>query len=290
MQKVLYYKSMSDLYLYDGEYGKRGYLKENFRIFNINDKSDKKFEFHYHEFNKIVFFISGNVKYIIEGKEYKLNPFDVLLVPKGDMHKPVIDQNINYNRIILWIDSKFLNRFDGLDTCFSLAKNNRSYLIKTNHAKVFDLVLELSKCNENDFGYELLTNALFVQIMVHINQNILSQNEVQIDYKCNKQIDSVIDYINNHLFDSLSVDSIAKEFFISRYYLMHKFKEATGKPLLSYIKTKRLLAAAALLTDGESAKTACFKVGFKDYSVFLKAFKNEFDLTPTEYKKIYSAL
>lgn len=290
MQIMLYYNVMCDFITADGEYGKRGYLKENFRIFSINDRSDQEFEFHYHEFDKIVFFISGNVEYIIEGKEYKLKPFDILLVPRGDIHRPVIDPGVNYNRIIMWIDSKFLNGFGKLEDCLLNAKSNRSYLLERNRSEIFDLVIKLSKCSEDDFCYELMANALFVQIMILINQSMLKQNHQTDTVKSNSRMDAILDYINKNLFHQMTIDTIAKEFFVSRYYLMHKFKACTGKTILAYINTKRLLAAAAMLTDGESAKAACFKVGFHDYSVFLKAFKKEFELTPTEYKNIYSNL
>ena len=80
------------MYDIDAEYGKRGYLKENYKIFNIKDFCKQDFEFHYHEFEKLVLFKSGNTSYIIEGKEYNLKPYDILLVGKGDIHKPIVSR------------------------------------------------------------------------------------------------------------------------------------------------------------------------------------------------------
>ena len=65
---------------------KRGYLNEDFHFFNLKDQKRNEFEFHYHDFNKIIIFISGEVTYIIEGKSYKLKPWDILLVGKNDLH------------------------------------------------------------------------------------------------------------------------------------------------------------------------------------------------------------
>ena len=47
---------------------KTGYLKEDFRLFHINDRTDREFEWHYHDFHKIIVFVSGKVTYHIEGK------------------------------------------------------------------------------------------------------------------------------------------------------------------------------------------------------------------------------
>ena len=53
---------------------KIGFLRENFRLFHLIDKRNLEFNLHYHDFNKIIIFISGNVTYHIEGKSYILKP------------------------------------------------------------------------------------------------------------------------------------------------------------------------------------------------------------------------
>jgi hypothetical protein len=44
---------------------KRGYLNKDFEFFHLKDNKAMQFEFHYHDFNKIIIFISGNVTYLI---------------------------------------------------------------------------------------------------------------------------------------------------------------------------------------------------------------------------------
>ena len=52
---------------------KRGYLKEDFRLFHIRDQVELELGYHYHEFDKIVVFLTGNVTYVVEGKAYFLS-------------------------------------------------------------------------------------------------------------------------------------------------------------------------------------------------------------------------
>lgn len=78
---------------------KTGYLKEDFRLFHINDRTDREFEWHYHDFHKIIVFVSGKVTYHIEGKAYHLKPQDILLVSQGAIHKPEIDRRCHMNAI-----------------------------------------------------------------------------------------------------------------------------------------------------------------------------------------------
>lgn len=69
--------------------------------------------------------------------------------------------------------------------------------------------------------------------------------------RCNSKILPVLDYIAEHLAEDISIDQLASCFYMSRYYLMHLFKQETGYSVASYISTKRLLRARALI------RTAC---------------------------------
>ena len=64
----------------DSEAGKRGYLRERFRLFHLKDSDAPAFDFHYHDFDKIIFQLGGKVTYNVEGRSYFLKPYDILLV------------------------------------------------------------------------------------------------------------------------------------------------------------------------------------------------------------------
>lgn len=282
--QIVRYDTYMEKYTYtaDGEYSKRGYLLNNFRVFNIKDKREEKFEFHYHAFNKIIFFKSGDVKYNIEGKEYQLCPYDILLVRRGDIHRPIISDNEEYNRIIIWIDDNYLEA-SNLSKCFELAEEKRINIIKSADIQLFQLADELANINDSDFAYKQYSEALLTQLLILIARCEMNSNADIEKYKSDKQIDEILNYLNSNLDKRLSIDNIAEKFYISRYHLMHKFKECTGKTIYSYIQSKRLLKALNLIKSGLSAKQAAIECGFNDYSVFLKAFKKEFGTSPTKY-------
>ena len=50
------------------KYEKTGYLHHDFKIFHLTDHEMSAYDFHYHDFHKLLFFLSGNVTYCIEGK------------------------------------------------------------------------------------------------------------------------------------------------------------------------------------------------------------------------------
>ncbi|WP_446897335.1 AraC family transcriptional regulator [Clostridium sp. LBM24168] len=270
----------------------RGYLNKDFEIFHLKDKKNINFEFHYHNFSKIVVFISGNVTYLIEGKSYKLRPWDILLVSKNDIHRAVIDPYKTYERIILWINPNFLiqhNNNCDLLSCFKLASRQKFNLLRLNSSQLSNikrLIFNIEDTSSNiQFGYEVLRTSLFLQLIVYINRlfadqkNLTGLNGIVYD----KNINNILNYINDNLDKSLSIDLLASKFYLSKYYLMHKFKEQTGYTIHNYILQKRLIMSNSLIENGESITNACIKSGFQEYSSFVRAFKKMFGLSPKNY-------
>lgn len=274
---------------------KRGYLNEDFRFFHLKDRKSQEHSFHYHEFNKIVIFISGNVTYAIEGKYYKLRPWDILFVSSNELHKPIIDPNEYYERIIIWVNSNFLlnhNADDGdLQTCFEVAQKEKLNLFRLsadNLNMIKDTLFSLEKeIRDRGFGGKVLQNAIFLQLMVNLNRLILKtkakKDEKDIHY--DERIVNILSYINENLESNLSIESIASKFYINRYYLMHNFKDQTGYTLHNYILQKRLAKAATLIKKGLQIMYVSEQCGFQDYSSFVRAFKKSFGLSPKQYFK-----
>lgn len=274
---------------------KRGYLKEDFRYFHLIDKKNMEFQSHYHDFNKIIIFISGNVNYLIEGKSYKLKPWDIILVNSNEVHKPVISEKKPYERIIIWLNELFLKKHNNkncdLMTCFKIASDKKKNLLRLDYEnilKVKSLLKSIEFENSNNYyGNYILKNSLVIQFIVMMNR-FLIENKIDdstIDVKYDKRVVDILEYINSNLNDNLSIENISKKFFINRYYLMHKFKEQTGYTIHSYILQKRLIKAASLIKQGGSIMYVCMECGFGDYSSFERSFKKMFELSPKNYAK-----
>ena len=92
-------------------------------------------------------------------------------------------------------------------------------------------------------------------------------------------------YINEHFTDPLTLDDLCTEFFLSKFYLIRKFKEYTNATIYDYIISKRIGLARKLIRQGMSAAEACERCGFSDYSNFYKAFTAKTGMTPAQFKK-----
>ena len=277
------------------EYEKQGYLTTYFKIFHLNDIPKTKVHAHYHEFDKIILFLSGNVKYNIEGQTYQLFPYDIIFVPHNSIHYPTINDNDIYERIIIYINPYFLTEksyHDGnLSYCFNYAKEHNSYVMNLNNIEENDIFQRLQSLettsNATGFAQSLYTNLKFLEFMIFTNRAILNNNNINTDHNVSydENILSIINYINQNLFTNLNIDHLANQFFLSKYYLMRKFKAETGYSIHQYILNKRLMVAKSRIKSNENLTQICFDCGFKDYSTFSRAFKQIFKQTPREFKK-----
>lgn len=264
---------------------KTGYLKEDFRLFHINDQTKKDFSYHYHDFHKIIVFISGKVTYHIEGKAYHLKPRDILLVSQGAIHKPEIDPSVPYERYIFWIRDDL--SCQELNTCFQKANDRSFNLVRADSAlqeRLKDLLPEIEQTLQNKhFGDTVLRNALFTQFMIYINRIFLrtSSSPDEKTYSSDTQVEQLLKYINRNLSENLSIDQLANRFFFSKYHMMRKFKNETGYTIHNYITSKRLLMARSLISQGMPVMKAAQASGFHDYTTFVRAYKKQFGKAPS---------
>ncbi len=279
---------------------RRGYLNKDFKFFHLKDKKNMEFEFHFHDFNKIVIFISGNVTYLIEGRAYKLKPWDILLVSSSDVHKSMIGGNGTYERMIIWVNSNFLQKHNSpgynLLSCFEIASREKCNLLRLNpellrQAKyIFSQLKE--ECANEGYGSQVLKNSLFLQFIVYLNRIYLKPESIKhkADGDYNESIGKVIRHINEKLCEDMSIEGLASRFYMSKYHLMHKFKDQTGYTIHSYILQKRLIMANALIKSGKTMRSACMECGFGDYSSFVRAFKKMYGLSPKKHHKMMDEL
>lgn len=264
---------------------KTGYLREDFRLFHINDRTKKDFSYHYHDFHKIIVFISGKVTYHIEGKAYHLKPRDILLVSQGAIHKPEIDPSVPYERYIFWIRDDL--SCQELNTCFQKANDRSFNLVRADSAlqeRLKDLLPEIEQTLQNKhFGDPVLRDALFMQFMIYINRIFLrtSSSPDKKAYSSDTQVEQLLKYINRNLSENLSIDQLAERFFFSKYHMMRKFKNETGYTIHNYITSKRLLMARSLISQGIPVMKAALASGFRDYTTFVRAYKKQFGKAPS---------
>lgn len=269
---------------------RRGYLLESFRFFHLRDQVALDIEPHYHEFDKLIIFLSGNAAYLIEGRAYSLKPWDILLVGRYDLHKPVIDTAVPYERVVIWLKPEFMERRrEKLSECFRLTQQSQVRLLRPESALQQRTGMLLAAMEEElrlpRYGSETMAEAYMEQLLILISRALAEGSGLgrEAVCACDEQIEQILTYINANLSNELSVAALAERFYISESHLMHKFKRETGYSVHRYIKTKRLLLAAGLLRQGKSATEAGLACGFREYSAFSRAFYQMYGSSPGRF-------
>lgn len=277
------------------EVGKRGYLNEDFRLFHLKDSRAQKLDYHYHEFDKLILLLNGKVTYVVEGVTYFLRPWDILLVQRNMIHRPIIDPSEPYERVVVWLGREWLEtRSDpgeALDTCFDTARERGFHLLRTDAERRLQYMQAIQRLEEalrsTEFGAGRMADTLCQQLLIAVNRDLLRSHtaaEARDSYRVDPKMEEILKYIAQHLDGELSVDALAKQFFLSRYYLMHRFKDVTGYTVHQYISQKRLLWAGELIRSGVPVMKAAEQAGFSEYSTFLRAFQNTFHMSPREFR------
>jgi len=270
-------------------YRKKGYLNSEFKLFHLVGAPEEEIGFHYHDFHKIILFLKGNVHYMVEGKTYELAPYDIVFVNRNDIHKPVIDSSVLYERIIVYISPGFIDAYRtdtyDLSYCFHKAKEEQSNVLRILPLSK-SVLLRTAKELEHSFtdtayANTLYRQVLFLEFMIQLNRAALSNHLEYIDSAvCNQKVVDILRYINLHLTSDLTIEHIAQEFYLSRYHMMRIFKEETGYTIGKYITYKRLSMARELIAEGVPLTSVCFDCGFKDYSTFSRAYKKLYGKSP----------
>jgi AraC-like DNA-binding protein len=96
----------------------------------------------------------------------------------------------------------------------------------------------------------------------------------------------VTNYIDEHYTEGISLDEVAGQTGISRYYVSHLFKELMNTTFVGYVNELRLNRAAMLLVTSDKPIIEIASIsGFNNLSNFNRAFKMHFGKTPSAYRK-----
>ena len=269
-------------------HSKRGFLLENFRLFHLKSKGGTQVEYHYHEFCKILLLISGGGGYYVDGQRYLLQSGDIVLLDAHSIHRPELEADSPYERIILYISPEYLQRQStadcNLQSVFSGENGHVLRLPEDRKQKLFRMAAALERdLGEDAFGREIFSSAQLLRFLVELGRSrenpetsgpspIMPQSQ---------RIVEILRYIDDHLSEDLDAETIAKAFFISKYHMMRQFRQETGTTVHLYITQKRLVKARELMDSGMRATEACYRCGWRSYSSFTRAYGKHLGTTPT---------
>ncbi len=265
--------------------------KQDWELYHKSSQQTAEHPYHAHEFYEFYFFISGDVSVYIDDTCYDMKKNDVIIFPPGKSHRAVFhEMGTYYERLVVYVSQKAIKRMDF--ESFSLKSRVDEFIEKGNiYRNISDN--DFASCTkivdcvaENAYGfspYQYQLNRCLVETLLILLCQCFDRPDDEQSLRSQKRILSVVQYINNHLLEDLSLDSISTQFYLNKYHLSRQFKQHTNQTVYQYILSKRIQRSKELMQTGIYPTHVFNRCGFKDYSCFYKMFKKETNMSPKEY-------
>lgn len=106
-----------------------------------------------------------------------------------------------------------------------------------------------------------------------------------------EQIQKTVDYIEEHLNEDISIESLAKMAALSPFYYQKLFRRLVKKPVAEYVKLRRMAKATEALQDTKKRiLDVALDLGFSSHEHFTRTFQDTFGMSPSAYRKKPQAL
>lgn len=250
---------------------------------------------HSHTFYEILYCHNTcGAEYLMGSDRYRLQKGDILLIPPGISHRPLLPDVMRepYIRDVLWISPDF---FKLLQTNFpgdDLYHLTETHLIRTAGTqweflgeKFRQGVLE----SENrDIGWEtaVLSNAM--HLIVQLRRAIRNRTAQEMKAEKPELLDRVMAYVEKHLAEKISLVDVSRHFYVSESTISQLFRKKMGVSFYRCVTQRRLISAKSLILRGIPLEAVAEQIGFSDYSTFYRAFKSEFGISPRQFRNQYS--
>ena len=271
-------------------------LSEDFEVFYYSDTHFRSVGSHSHDYYELYFFEEGAVTMVIDEKPYPLRRGDVILIPPGVSHRAQLtDGEKPYRRFVFWVSQPFLAVLEGRSPAYGYllrrAEDRGRYVYRfdlpTFNAIRTRLFTLLDEIHADRFAKEAAITLCISELLLFLGRTVHEQEQRRNRKEQLSRYEAIARYVDQHLDEPLSLEALAKEFYLSKYYLVHLFRENAGLSVHQYILKKRLAACCDAMLGGAAVGEVCRQWGFGDYSAFYRAFRKEYGMSPSAYLELH---
>ncbi|MBE5874002.1 MAG: AraC family transcriptional regulator [Lachnospiraceae bacterium] len=260
-------------------------------ILNETHHVQPKYSYHCHDVYEIYYFVSGDADYLVEGREFHLTPHSLILLSPYVLHSVKVNSSESYIRSCIFFRPEELlpERRSFLLSCFPghsgyetqqeiFFENTQNFGLETYFRNIAYLSEQPDSIQKQ--YYPIMLEALLSQI--HLMSQVLHPSKIKVSPT--DKIGHIISYLNDHISENITLDTLSNRFYLNKYYLNRAFKKATGTTVMNYVTYKRMVLAKQYILNGDTAYEAAEKVGFSDYSAFFRAYKKVLGHSPSTDK------
>ena len=236
----------------------RYYQRDKYPIeFVLSENIDKHFASHNHVGHYVISVVmQGTATVCMENREVACRRGDVFIIPPYAIHS--VCQRRDARLLSMCVGTALVEETD-LETAEGIVK-------------------ELLRAAEGQgiFGKEQREKLLTSVRMVYCLRD-KGQKEIDAGIKI------VADKITSHPELELPIETLAADIFVSKYYLIRKFKSGIGMTPHQFCIQNRIRKSQGLLCEEKTVSRIAAEMGFYDQSHFDKAFRRIVGISPSEY-------
>ncbi|MDR2522195.1 MAG: AraC family transcriptional regulator [Synergistaceae bacterium] len=271
-------------------------LRPKYELRFNSDDTWQMHRLHFHEDVEVLLSLSSSGDFFIENELYPLQRGALFLLREATLHKSVAESP--YKRYVLHISPETLQEFstpqsDLVAFTRKVAGRNRQ-LTECQIDALTEMFQRLEKPFGKSFCGDIRRSAQlldFLTTLFPLFEDAGSENaETGRGRNANSdfaRIAPLIRYIPANIAESLSLDRLASQIFVSKYHMCRIFKSATGFSVTEYIIHCRVLKARELLRQGLHVQEVAERVGFHSNAHFIRTFGALTGTSPKRYAREY---
>lgn len=244
----------------------------------VREDSINVHEFHVHPDCEIYINLTGDVSFAVEDAIYPIVPGSVIITKPYEYHHCVYHSDKAHKHI--WILFSAEQNEEIFDLFFNRKSGTGNLLVLS--PEQLDRVVSLCDRMQKMPPSEFEKHFLFFRLIQYLYD---AESPEIADDHCPKGLKFALNYMSQHMQEPISIQQLASLAHVSVNTLERHFLDNLNMTPSKYLKRKRLANAARLLSDGSSVADACEKSGFPDYSNFIALFRQNYGITPLQYRK-----
>lgn len=248
---------------------------------------------HSHNYYELLYCrTSADVEYMIGSDRYRLQKGDIVMVPPGISHRPILPETMTvpYERDVLWISMDFMNTVDQMFPDPTAVDRDHSVPIRTAGTR-WEFMGDLFRAGvleeeEKRPGWDAAVMGNTLMIFANLKRAYMERSAGAMKAEKPELLDQIVADIEKNYASRITIDDLARRFYVSNSTISHLFKQKMGVSIYRYITQRRLIAAKTLIGQKLPLEEISQRVGFSDYSTFYRAFRQEFGISPRQFSQL----
>ncbi|WP_168121193.1 AraC family transcriptional regulator [Paenibacillus sp. HB172176] len=244
---------------------------------------------HSHSFYELYCLLEGERVYLMNGEVYTAEKGDVVIVVPHDLHSTASSQLGHFERVLIHFHPEFLGAAD--QGILQLPLFQKSTLLRAPSKELPEieriLTQMIAECKEEQPLYSNYVRHQLFELLIRLHRihDVAPRTRESI-HPMHQKVAEITTYIHAHYQEALTLEELARQFFISPAYLSRVFLKLTGCHISEYVRIVRIQEAQKLLrTTRRKVQVIAEQVGFEHISHFNKTFKKVAGLPPVRYRQ-----